>query len=503
MDAHDRTLTLASRLAGGVWGHLVGDAMGVPYEFLDAARIGEVRWGRQGGWGVPTGTWSDDGSLMLALLDSLLEAGFDPEDQGRRALAWADEGAYTPDQEGRFDIGGTTSAAMAALRAGTPAIDAGPTDDHASGNGSLMRILPLALMGRDLPDTLLVERAHLASRVTHGHPRAQVACAAYVLVAVRLLRWDGAAPAPEPALQAMLADALAVLRAQYAAEPALAGHLAALEELEAWTGRSGRGYVIDSFWSAWDALAGASSVEQTIARAIAYGHDTDTTAAIAGGLAGIRFGWEGIPVAWRRGIRDRAQVTRLVDGLVGTLDPTPRTSTASPLRVDALDLDGLDLAGRAGITFLPGKKYPGWVTGRHWRDLDLDAARLHDLGIDEVVLLVQDKELRRCRVEDVAEGLGAAGVELRRFAIPDPHLPEDDAAYCELIGELVAEVRAGRSVAFACRGGLDRAGMTAACFLVEAGLDPETAIDRVHRARSHTLTEPPQLAYVRAWRTAG
>lgn len=503
MGPHDRPLILASRLAGGVWGHLVGDAMGVPYEFLDAERIGEVHWGRQGGWGVPTGTWSDDGSLMLALLDSLLDVGFDPEDQGRRAVRWADDGAYTPGREGRFDIGGTTSAAMAALRAGVPAIDAGPTNDRASGNGSLMRILPLALVGRDLPDAMLVEQAHVASRVTHGHPRPQVACAAYVLIAARLLRWDDGETAPADVLRTMLTEALAVLRAAYGHDRALAGHLAALDELEAWTDRSGRGFVIDSFWSAWDALAGATSFEETLVQAIRYGDDTDTTAAIAGGLAGIRFGWEGIPVAWRRGMRGRDEVTPLVDRLVATVEPPPLTSTASPLRVDALDLSGLGLAGRAGITFLPGKKYPGWVTGLHWRDLDLDAVRLQEIGVDQLVLLVQDKELHHCRVEEVADGLAAAGVELRRFPIPDPHLPEDDAAYRELIGELVAEVRAGRSVAFACRGGLDRAGMTAACFLVEAGLDPETAIARVHAARRHSLTEPRQLRYVRAWRQPG
>lgn len=503
MDAHERPLILASRLAGGVWGNLVGDAMGVPYEFLEPEQIGEVRWGHRGGWGVPAGTWSDDGSLMLALLDSLLEAGFDPDDQGRRTVHWADGGAYTPDHEGRFDIGGTTSAAIAALRSGVPAIDAGPASADACGNGSLMRILPLALVARDRPDTALIERAHLASRVTHGHPRCQVACAAYVLVAARLLRRDAVGPAPAAELRALLDVSLTVLRGVYAADAPLSSHLAALDELEAWTGRSGRGYVLDSFWSAWDALAGAESYAATIERAIAYGHDTDTTAAIAGGLAGIRFGWEGIPVAWRRGMRDRAQVTALVDRLVGTLEPAPLTSSASSLRVDALDLGGLGLAGRAGITFLPGKKYPGIYTGLHWRDLDLDAAALRRAGVDELVLLVQDRELRRCRVEDVAEGVADAGMELRRFPIPDPHLPEDHAAYRVMIEELVAEVRAGRSVAFACRGGLDRAGMTAACFLVEAGLAPDEAIERVRHARRGSLTELPQQAYVRAWRTGG
>src|SRR5687768_15596387 len=81
-------VSLADRLAGGVMGHLVGDAVGVPYEFKPASAIGEVRFGATGPHGQPPGTWSDDGALMLALLDSLLSCGFDTTDQGRRAVEW-------------------------------------------------------------------------------------------------------------------------------------------------------------------------------------------------------------------------------------------------------------------------------------------------------------------------------------------------------------------------------------------------------------------------------
>jgi hypothetical protein len=83
-------MELPLRLAGAVWGHVVGDTVGVPYEFLPPASIGVVRFGATGTYHQPPGTWSDDGALMLALLDSLLSAGFDPEDQGRRFLAWRD-----------------------------------------------------------------------------------------------------------------------------------------------------------------------------------------------------------------------------------------------------------------------------------------------------------------------------------------------------------------------------------------------------------------------------
>jgi ADP-ribosylglycohydrolase/protein-tyrosine phosphatase len=488
---------LAGRLAGAIWGHLVGDAMGVPYEFRRPDDIGEIdaiEFGARGSHGQPPGTWSDDGALMLALLDSLLEAGFDPEDQGRRALAWDDDHAYTPDSDGRFDIGNATFAALKALRAGSPAIEAGPSGDRDCGNGSLMRILPLALVERDLPAPRLVERAHLASRVTHGHPRCQVACALYCLVVVGLLR--GVGPG------ASLVEARAGAREIYAADPSLAAHLAALDEIEAWPGRRGGGYVIDSFWSAWDAFAGATDYADTIRRAIAYGNDTDTTAAIAGGLAGAHWGWASIPLPWRRGMRGRDIVTPLVDRLLGPLGV--KTSTAKPLRVDGIPLEGtrLEDTGRVGITFLPGKKRDGY-TGPHWRDLDLDLARLRDLGVDALFLLVEDVELEWCEVTELPELMAAAGPELLRFPIRDPRLPADPAAFVTAIRGLVERIASGESIAIACRAGIDRSGMAAACLLVEAGLEPEAAIARVQGHRRGSITLGEQQAFVRGWRSPG
>jgi ADP-ribosylglycohydrolase len=300
-------VALATRLVGGVWGHLVGDAVGVPYEFRSAAEIGEVRWGEKGTHAQPPGTWSDDGALMLALLDSLTAdgVGFDVQDQGRRALDWRRNGAYTPDRN-VFDIGNTTRAALSAIEGGTPAADAGPADLHNCGNGSLMRILPIALVGRDLVDAVLIDQARRASRVTHGHPRAQVACALYALVAVRLLKGevDGAR-----ALQ----DSIEALRGAVSEEPEMSD---ALDHLLGWQEREGRGRVWDSFWSAWDAFAGASTYKETIERAIAYGNDTDTTAAIAGGLAGIRWGPDeaagGIPRSWLGALRGRELVEEIL-----------------------------------------------------------------------------------------------------------------------------------------------------------------------------------------------
>jgi protein-tyrosine phosphatase len=353
-----------------------------------------------------------------------------------------------------------------------------------------MRILPLALAERDLDDATAVEHAHLASRVTHGHPRCQVACALHVLVARRLLCGDEPGPA--------LAMARTTLRALYVGDPTSPAHLAALDELEAWEPRSGRGFVLDSIWSAWDAFAGAPDFASAVERAIRLGNDTDTTAAIAGGLAGIRWGWDGIPLAWRRGMRGHATSQPIVDRLVATTGA--RTSSGSPLRVDRIDLAGVDgLAnGSLGITFLPGKKREGY-TGLHWRDLELDAARLRALGVDVLFLLVEDEELAWCRVRELPEVIPAAGIELVRFPIRDPRIPTDDVAFRAAVDDLVGRLRSGASVAIACRGGIDRSGMAAACVLVSAGFGTADAIARVHAGRHGSLTYPEQLAYVQAW----
>ena len=502
-------MLLPERLEGAVFGHLCGDALGVPYEFKPASAIGEVEWRGHGTHDQSPGTWSDDGALMLALLDSLLDAGFDPDDQGRRALAWWDEGRYAVGGE-IFDVGVSTTRALHELRSGRPAEEVGAAD--AMGNGSLMRILPLPLVFRETHTAESLEMAFRASRVTHGSAEAQIACGLYVLIVRSLL--SGA----QDRAQA-LADALRAARAHLvtrgmagskeASEPSKA--VAALAAFEAWDRRSGRGRAVDSFWSAWDAFVTADDYQQVVVAAVKYGEDTDTTAAIAGGLAGAYFGIEDIPREWRRGLRDRHIVRPLVDRLVET-DTSEfggtawSTSSTNPLRVDLMDLAGTDLGaggGRAGMTFLPGKRYVGYYRGPQWRDLDSDLISLRETGVDVLLLLVEDHELVRCRVPDIAEAVAEHGIELIRHPVPDPMTPTDDTAYRRTLVTVADRVRDGRTLVIACRGGLDRAGMTSACLLRETGLDADTAIDRVHAARRHTLTMPDQIRYVRVWPPAG
>jgi ADP-ribosylglycohydrolase len=299
--------TFGERLAGGLYGLLIGDALGVPYEFhqpealpplAQIEMIPPAHFQRAHAR-VPPGTWSDDGAQALILLASLLEQGsLDSQDVGGRLVAWYQRGYLAVDQD-VFDVGIQTSEAIRRMLSGTPASQAGRTDEQANGNGSLMRVLPLALWHRGA-DGELVEDAHRQSCVTHGHLRSQVCCALYCLWARRILQ-----EAADP-----WADAVARLRDIYGRESQAYAELESSIRPDDPPQGQGSGYVVDSLRSARWAL-GAGSYEQVVKAAISLGHDTDTTACIAGGIAGIRDGIGAIPERWRMQLRGQELVTPL------------------------------------------------------------------------------------------------------------------------------------------------------------------------------------------------
>ena len=303
--------TRRERIEGGLIGLLVGDALGVPYEFHDPAEIPplpRIEFKPPAGYDVahrkvPPGTWSDDGAQALCLLDSLLACGrLDPDDLGRRLLDWYDNGYLAVDGK-VFDVGIQTARALGRLRSGTPALDAGPAEERANGNGSLMRVLPLALWHRG-PDAELVADARTQSRITHGHPRSQLCCALYCLWARSTLE-----EAPDP-----WASALATLRGLLPDGSPDRAELDGAIRPDDPPGQPGGGYVVDCLRSA-RIVAGAGTYEDVVKAAVALGDDTDTTACVAGGVAGLRDGVGAIPDRWRAGLRGR----ELYEPLLGRL----------------------------------------------------------------------------------------------------------------------------------------------------------------------------------------
>jgi ADP-ribosylglycohydrolase len=310
MNKTAKTPTFRDRIEGGLVGLLVGDALGVPYEFHGPRalppreRIDMVppHGFARAHTTAPPGTWSDDGAQALCLLESLLECGrFDIDDFARRLLRWIDDGHLAVDAH-VFDYGGATHAALVRLRRGASPGSSGGTDEHSNGNGSLMRVLPLALWHRGADDEL-VGLAHRQSLPTHAHPRSQVACALYCLVARGLLN-----ETPDPVAWAeQRLSTIYAARAGANAREQGDEHSCELERILTSGLRTqpvGMGYVVDTLWSALRCLD-EPSYEDVVRAAVALGHDTDTTACVAGGLAGIRFGIHAIPARWREALRGR------------------------------------------------------------------------------------------------------------------------------------------------------------------------------------------------------
>ncbi|MEM9380487.1 MAG: ADP-ribosylglycohydrolase family protein [Planctomycetota bacterium] len=306
------TPSLRARLEGGLVGMLVGDALGVPYEFHPPSAIppeDRIEFTPPPGFprahpSVPPGTWSDDGAQALCVLASLLERDrLDLDDFAARMVRWRDEGYMAVDGRA-FDIGVQTSRALASLTAGAGPRGAGPDGERDNGNGSLMRVLPLALWHRG-SDAELASDAADQSRPTHGHVRSRVCCALYCLWARRLL---GGVEDP-------WTSAVAALRGVYGD----GRDVRALEELDGHVARGmpagGSGYVLDTLHSARYALERPTYAE-VVRGAIRLGRDTDTTACVAGGLAGVRDGIEGIPKRWRDALRGSALLTPLLEGLL-------------------------------------------------------------------------------------------------------------------------------------------------------------------------------------------
>ncbi len=312
--------TQEDRAAGGLLGLLVGDALGVPYEFRAASAIppcSQIEYTPPAGYtptyGQPPGTWSDDGAQALCLLASLVHCDrLDEADFAKRLVEWKDLG-YMAVDAWVFDIGVTTRAAIENLKRGVDPLLSGLRDEDANGNGSLMRTLPVALWAakkraqkptEESPEVTLadvVSMAHRASAVTHAHPRAMVCCALYCLVALHMLEDEGG----DDPFMTCAAKLTAIYNTPR--HPRTFAHEldSVMLHLGGFAGAvpSGTGYVVDSLHAARVLLLDCKSYEDAVRAAIALGNDTDTTAAIVGGLAGIRYGAKGIPSRWRLNLR--------------------------------------------------------------------------------------------------------------------------------------------------------------------------------------------------------
>ncbi|MBO9539715.1 ADP-ribosylglycohydrolase family protein [bacterium] len=300
----ERPSDLSGRFLGALLGLAVGDALGTTVEFQTPGRFEPVVDMVGGGpFRLAPGQWTDDTSMALCLAESLIEDGFQPESQMKRYLRWYREG-YLSSTGRCFDIGVTVREALEAFEsAGNPV--AGSTDPRKAGNGSLMRLAPLPLFLYQDPATAI----HLAgesSRVTHGATTAVDACRFFSGLLIGALKGYGK--------EDLLAPVFSPIDGYYQAHP-LCAEIATIAQGSFKRKQPpeirGTGYVVESLEAALWAFDRAESFEDTVLLAVNLGHDADTTAAIAGQLAGAYYGVEAIPSRWRDRLAMREVIERL------------------------------------------------------------------------------------------------------------------------------------------------------------------------------------------------
>ena len=302
----------------GIIGLATGDALGVPVEFMERQEIAQNPVTSMREYGThqqPKGTWSDDTSLTLALMDSIIaKNGIVYEDMMDRFSNWLMYGDYTASGE-VFDVGNATSRAIMNYGRGRNPLECGGIAEYENGNGSLMRILPLVFYLQKYADNTMEEQmriVHQVSSLTHRHPISLIGCGIYTNIAMHLLGQQ--VPLYSCVEQGILEsftyyenkkwdDIRAYERLQDLYE------FQKLPEAEI----KSSGFVVDTLEAALWSLLNTNTYKECVLKAVNLGEDTDTVGAVAGGLAGIYYGADGIPKEWLNVIVRRQYIQELCE----------------------------------------------------------------------------------------------------------------------------------------------------------------------------------------------
>ncbi|KAB8155685.1 ADP-ribosylglycohydrolase family protein [Kordia sp. TARA_039_SRF] len=293
-------MNFIERLQGGIFGVATGDALGVPYEFSSKERMKKFPATDMIGHGThnqPLGTWSDDSSLTFCLMEGLL-SGYNAKVIAQKFIAWYDR-AYWTSHGSVFDIGITTRQAIDRLEQGHVPEICGGMGEYDNGNGSLMRILPLVYFLRNEED--IEERYQITkdvSSMTHAHFRSVFACFIYVEFGLLLLKGTEKFNAYSQVKK--IVNDFAKAHDFNEKEVGLY-HKILHQNISQQNPEhiSGGGYVLHSLEATLWCFLTTDTYEECVLKAVNLGEDTDTTAAIAGGLAGLYYGFNAIPETWK------------------------------------------------------------------------------------------------------------------------------------------------------------------------------------------------------------
>ena len=328
-------------IKAGVFGVITGDALGVPVEFTSRAErktdpVTDMR--EYGTHSQPKGTWSDDSSMALATMDSIiLRGGIRYDDIMEKFEKWLLHGDYTPHGD-TFDVGMTCAKAISRYHKGVDPRECGGKGEYDNGNGSIMRIMPVSLYvglnedywNKDYLDEAVYD-IHGVSCLTHGHPRSQMGCMIYTSMCHELIyrknrtvletlqcaidrtleyyskAWEEYSWFDSEFHKEIKADSYKRLR-----DLISFGNLAESEI-------SSGGYVVHTLEAAIWCLLNSDSYADSVLKAVNLGDDTDTTGAVAGGLAGLCYGYDSIPKDWIDSVDSKEWIERMCEDLAAVI----------------------------------------------------------------------------------------------------------------------------------------------------------------------------------------
>ena len=338
-------------IKSGIFGLVVADALGVPYEFnsreyCDANPMTDMIG--YGTYNQEPGTWSDDSSMALATLDGLTNSFEFDFDEGfyisnfskiinyadimEKFASWLFDGEYTPYGE-VFDHGATTFKGIANYKfENCEPILSGAKGERDNGNGSLMRILPIAYfifflsLKYSFSKYDMMEAIHNLSSLTHRHKRSQMACGIYVIIGIELLRNCFEENDEKLSLEEVVNNGISLAKEYYFDNEYFKHQFShfdrvfslKIQDLPRDEIQSG-GYVISTLEASIWCLLNNDSYKETALAAVNLGKDTDTTACVVGGLAGIYYGYENIPTHWLEQIAKYDYINELIENFSNSL----------------------------------------------------------------------------------------------------------------------------------------------------------------------------------------
>ena len=297
---------------GAIIGHAVGDAMGFPTEFskreellqnpvtemIDSSDVGQS-----------AGSWSDDTAMEIATIDSFIQKKyFDYKDIMDKWVKWISKSEYTPTGVA-FDIGRTCLKAIKKYCNGTAPLQCGSTSMNENGNGSLMRILPVALYAysKNLDDISIRKLANEVSSLTHAHEISRLGCYIYVQFIICLLKGNTKQEAYKH-IQGLDYRSFTV--------DSMNRYTRILDEqieVQILDNIKSSGYIVDTLECAMWIFMNAQHYKEAIIASTNIGGDTDTIGAIVGSMAGIYYGFEDIPSSWLDKLQRKDYLMELVD----------------------------------------------------------------------------------------------------------------------------------------------------------------------------------------------